>query len=449
MESQKGKIHFISIGGAVMHNLALCLQQLGWQVSGSDDEIFEPSKSRLAAKGLLPSVYGWFPERITSDLEAVILGMHARQDNPELLRAKELGVRIYSFPEYIYEQSKNKTRVVIGGSHGKTSTTAMVMHVLKTCGVDFDYLVGSQLSGFEFMVKISDAPIIVIEGDEYLNSALDPRPKFHFYKAHMAVLTGIAWDHINVFPTWENYVEQFRIFLRTLPDNAPFAYFEGDETLVQLAEEFPNLKRCPYTTWPSYIENGKTWLEWEGNPVSLEIFGAHNLQNLSAAWLMCSGLGIGKADFLRAISGFKGTARRLEKIFDQEGFTVFRDFAHSPSKLKATVKSVKEQFPERKLVAVFELHTFSSLNKKFLDEYNLTLSPADEALVYFNPEVLELKRMPALDPEEVAEAFGGEVKIYTDSEMLGEYLHGMDHKQSVLLLMSSGNFNNLVFEFGT
>lgn len=443
------KVHLISIGGAVMHNMALCLHQLGYEVSGSDDEIFEPSKSRLQGVGLLPEKWGWYPENIHADLDAVILGMHARPDNPELKKAIGLGLRVYSFPEFVYEQSKGKKRVVIAGSHGKTTTTAMLMHVLKSANLEFDYLVGSQLAGFDTMVQLSDAPIIVIEGDEYLNSALDPRPKFLFYHAHMAQITGIAWDHINVFPTWENYVEQFRKFLTTLPDEAPLTWFEEDETLQQLMgeEKGKRLKSLPYSTLPHRIEEGQTIVLWEGEEFPLQVFGAHNLQNMAGAMNLAQELGIEQKVFLSHMQNFGGTARRLEKLENTGSLVVYRDFAHSPSKLKATVDSVKAQFADKTLIAVFELHTFSSLQRDFLDQYQNCLAQADEALVFYSPRVLAHKKLPELEPEEVSEAFGDGVQVYTDVSMLEKYIRARVNPGAVLLLMSSGTFEGMPLNF--
>ncbi|TNE82427.1 MAG: peptidoglycan synthetase [Bacteroidetes bacterium] len=441
------KVHFISIGGAVMHNLALCLHQLGWQVSGSDDEIFEPSLGRLKRVGIAPAEFGWFPDKITNNLDVVILGMHARADNPELLKAKELDLKVYSFPEFVYEHAQDKTRIVIGGSHGKTTTTAMVMHILKERGYAFDYLVGSIIDGYDTMVQLSDAPYIVIEGDEYLNSALDPRPKFHFYHPQMAQLTGIAWDHINVFPTWENYVEQFRIFLNQLPAGAPLAYYNGDQTLTDLCNERSDLNLLPYACPDFVIQNGKTEVIENGSHYPLLIFGKHNLENMAGAIALVEQIGISRVEALQAMQSFKGTARRLELIAETDSFKAYRDFAHSPSKLKATVQSVRTQYPSEKLIAVFELHTFSSLTKAFLDEYHQCLEGADMAIVYFNPEVIAHKKLEALDPEEVCEAFGGDVQVITDSAFLDEYLKAQNYQNSVLLLMSSGNFNNLNFDY--
>ncbi len=443
------RVHLISIGGAVMHNMALCLHQLGYEVSGSDDEIFEPSKSRLAKAGLLPAQWGWDSGNIHPGLDAVILGMHARPDNPELKRAIELGLKVYSFPEYVYEQSKSKTRVVIAGSHGKTTTTAMLMHVLKQANMEFDYLVGSQLAGFDTMVKLSDAPLIIIEGDEYLNSALDPRPKFLFYQAHIAQITGIAWDHINVFPTWENYVEQFRKFIATLPDNAPLTWFEEDETLQDLMNETANkrLKSIPYQTLPHHIKDGQTTILWEGASYPMQIFGAHNLQNMAGAMHLAEALGMDAQQFLLHMQTFGGTARRLERLGDTGSLIVYRDFAHSPSKLKATVESVKAQYENRPLIAVFELHTFSSLQRDFLDQYKDCLKDADEALVFYSPRVLAHKKLPELEPEEVSEAFGDGVYVYTDSSMMEKFIRAKIGPQHVLLLMSSGTFDGMSTEF--
>lgn len=438
-----------------MHNLALDLLAQGHKVTGSDDEIFDPALSRLKQHNILPEKFGWFPENITTDIDAIILGMHARKDNPELLKAQELGLTIYSFPEFIYEHSKNKTRVVIGGSHGKTTTTAMILHVLKTLGKDFDYLVGSSIDGFDRMVKMSDAPLVILEGDEYLTSAIDRRPKFLVYHANIAQLTGIAWDHINVFPTFEEYLKQFELFINQLPDGAPLTYYAGDEHLQKLTAPHQNrLQLLPYHELPHSIENGVTYLDTAQGKLPLHVFGLHNLQNMAGAKHICNQIGIDDSEFYHAISSFEGTAKRMEKIKDTADLVVFRDFAHSPSKVQATVEAVKSQYPDHKLVACFELHTFSSLNKNFLTEYHGALSQADEAIVYYDEHVLELKKMPALDMEEVAEAFGGSIDVYTDAEMLHEFIAAVSQKltptgkdKTVLLLMSSGTFGNLPLNF--
>lgn len=439
------RVHFIAIGGSAMHNLAIALHKKGYEVSGSDDQIFEPSKSRLLKYNLLPKKEGWFPKNVSGDLDAIILGMHARKDNPELVRAQELGLKIYSYPEYIYEQSKHKKRVVIGGSHGKTSITSMVLHVLKKMNRSFDYLVGAQLEGYETMVSLEDKnELIILEGDEYLSSPIDLRPKFHWYKADTAVLTGIAWDHINVFPSFENYVEQFKLFLESMNKPARLFYFADDPELQKLADQAPEQLSCTgYTTPKYYMSNGIC--EVDGH--SLQIFGEHNLQNLEAAYLILNDLGVDRTSFLKAMEDFKGAAKRLEKIRAEENFSVFKDFAHSPSKLKATCKAVKEINPERKLVACMELHTFSSLNKKFLPQYNQAMHAADEAIVYYNPKTLEHKKLESISPEDVKSAFGREdLRVYTESSELIKYLRNKRWRQTNLLLMSSGNFDGQRFE---
>ena len=443
----KNRIHLIAIGGAVMHNLAICLKQLGHEVSGSDDEIFEPSKSRLAANDLLPQKMGWDENAVNLDLDFIILGMHSKASNPELIKALQIGLKVYSFPEFIYEQAKDKFRVVVAGSHGKTTTTAMIMHVLKTANKSFDYLVGSQLEGFDTMVQISDAPLIVIEGDEYLNSAIDPRPKFHFYKPHAAVITGIAWDHINVFPTLEEYNKQFSIFLETLPDGAPVAYFESDEVVKAMLQNQTHLKPLPYFGLDAELVEDVNRVNFQGKSYPFSVFGKHNMQNAEAAMLMCAEMGITNEDFLNAMRTFSGTSRRLEQIFSNGNSYVFRDFAHSPSKVKATVDAVSERFADKKIIAVLELHTYSSLNAEFLKEYHNTLSSAQEAIVYYNPKVLQHKNLPDLDEEFVNKCFGEITGVITNTNLLGDYLKSTPLDNCVVLLMSSGNFDNLKFNF--
>ena len=439
------RVHFIAIGGSAMHNLAIALHKKGYQVTGSDDEIFEPSKSRIASYGLLPEKFGWDENRITADIDAVILGMHARIDNPELLKAQELGLTIYSYPAYIYEQSKNKTRVVIGGSHGKTSITAMVLHVLEKCNFDFDYMVGAQLEGFETMVQLTDAPVIILEGDEYLSSPIDRRPKFHLYKPHIALISGIAWDHINVFPTFENYIEQFDIFINQIEPNGYLTYCENDIVLKKLVtKNTSKIKKEGYSTPANYIEKGITFLKTEIGNIPLMVFGDHNLQNINGAKLICNQLGVDDADFFRAIATFKGAAKRLELIAKSETTAVYKDFAHSPSKLKATTKAVKQQYPDRKVVACMELHTFSSLNKNFLSEYENAMSDADEAYVYYSEHTLAHKRLEHITPAEVKNAFASDnVEVINDSKQLVNVLENKNWNNSVLLLMSSGNFDGV------
>ena len=443
-------VHFIAIGGSAMHNLALALhKKSGYNITGSDDEIFEPSRSRLEAKGLLPKETGWFPEKITNNIDAVILGMHARSDNPELVRAKELGIKIYSYPEYLYEQSKDKIRVVIGGSHGKTTITSMIMHVMKNSGIEFDYMVGALVEGFDTMVSLSDtARYMVIEGDEYLSSPDDLRPKFHLYHPNIALLSGIAWDHINVFPTFENYVEQFSIFSKMIESNGTLVWFEEDVEIKRISENlYKGIKSISYNTHPNKVENGTTFLICKDKVIPLEVFGNHNLQNISGALEVCRLCGIDDYQFYSAISSFKGANKRLQKLGENESTIVFLDFAHSPSKVTATLKAAKEQFLDRKVIACLELHTFSSLKKEFLPQYRNSLNAADEAILYFNPHTIEHKRLEPIEITEVYEAFARpDLKIYTDSRQLIDYLSSSDYHNSILLLMSSGNYDGLDFK---
>jgi len=444
----KMKTHIIAIGGSAMHNLAIALHRKGIEVTGSDDEIFEPSKSRLLKEGLLPELEGWFPDKITNDLDAVIVGMHARKDNPELLRAQELNLNIYSYPEYIYEQTKDKIRIVIGGSHGKTSTTAMILHVMQECGINTDYMVGAQLDGFDCMVKLSHGTkYAVLEGDEYLSSPIDLRPKFHLYHPHIAILTGIAWDHINVFPTFENYIEQFKIFLDKIENNGTLIYCELDNEVKKLSENHTgNFKKYSYGVHPSSVKDGVTNLETSRGEVPIKIFGNHNLQNLNAALLACKQIGISEDNFYKAIKQFKGAAKRLELVYESKKSVVYKDFAHSPSKLKATTSAFKNQFPNRRLVACMELHTFSSLNANFLDEYSGAMLDADVAFVYFNPHTIEHKKLQAISSEQVQNAFGSEnVKVFTDSKIFVENLKAISWDETNLLLMTSGNFDGVDF----
>ncbi|MCF8363749.1 MAG: peptidoglycan synthetase [Prolixibacteraceae bacterium] len=436
-------IHFIAIGGSAMHNLAIALKQKGYIVTGSDDEIFEPSRSRLLKHNLLPQKEGWDPEAIDTSVDAVILGMHARHDNPELQRARDLGIKLYSYPEYLYEQTKCKKRIVIGGSHGKTTTTSMVMHVLEACGMQFDYMVGANIEGFDTMVRLSDdAEIAVFEGDEYLSSPIDSRPKFHHYRPDIALLTGIAWDHINVFPTFENYIHQFELFVSLIMPKGTLIYFEEDRCLKRIADNvMGKVLVLPYRT-PSYrIENNKTILESNMGEIPLEIFGEHNLQNMAGARLICTELGIPERLFYEKIATFKGSSRRLEVISETGDATVFYDFAHSPSKLKATTGAVKSQYPHRKLVAVMELHTFSSLKKEFLPEYKNAMSAADKAFVYFNPDTIVHKKLEPITEKQVEDAFGGGVQAYTNADKLFEDLGKFEWKNANLLIMTSGNFS--------
>jgi UDP-N-acetylmuramate: L-alanyl-gamma-D-glutamyl-meso-diaminopimelate ligase len=440
------RIHFISIGGSVMHQLAIALKRKGYQITGSDDEIFEPAKSNLSKEGILPEEIGWQQDRITKDLDAVILGMHAKADNPELRRAKELGVSIYSFPEYIFQESRNKTRIVVGGSHGKTTTTSMIMHVLRKTGKDFDYLVGARLEGFDQSVNITDAPVIVCEGDEYPASTIEKRPKFHFLFPHIAIVTGIAWDHINVFPTFDNYLEQFRIFIDKIESNGHLIYNATDSVLRELIDTHPrtDLHYHPYIVPDHSIVNGVTRVSVEGDVTDLKVFGDHNLLNLNAAWLACKELGITSKQFIQSIESFTGAAKRLELLAKNDSIVFYRDFAHAPSKVKATIEALKNQFPGRHLIAALELHTFSSLNEAFMTEYKGALDPADEASVFYSKHALDLKRMPDLSKEVVKKGFGNnDLHIFNERLELENWLDQLDYENAIVVFMSSGNYDGI------
>jgi UDP-N-acetylmuramate: L-alanyl-gamma-D-glutamyl-meso-diaminopimelate ligase len=443
------KVHFISIGGAVMHNLALALLAKGYTITGSDDEIYEPAKSRLEVKGILPKSLGWNENNIHVGLDAVILGMHAKKDNPELLKAITLGLKIYSFPEYMYEQTKEKLRIIVGGSHGKTTTTAMILHVLNYFKIDFDYLVGSKLDGFDTMVGLSNqSKIAVFEGDEYLTSALDLRPKFHVYKADIGIITGISWDHINVFPTYEIYLEQFKIFVEALPKNGSIIYSADDNEVKKLIENsIIDSIKLPYSTPDFEINNGVVHLKIKDLIIPLQFFGKHNLQNMMAAKYACEACGVDELQFLEAIQTFKGTSNRLEKIFENENSLIIRDFAHAPSKLKATVNAVKELNPERKLIAIYELHTYSSLNKSFLPQYINSMKNADVKAVLYSKHTLEMKKMPMLENKDVEEGFGENVKVFTNKNELEVFIKNNYTKNENLLLMSSGTFDGMDLNF--
>lgn len=443
------RIHFIAIGGSAMHNLALALHHKGYHISGSDDEIFEPSKSRLAKQGLLPEKMGWFPEQISSEIDAIILGMHAKADNPELLKAQEIGLKIYSYPEFIYEQSKYKTRVVIGGSHGKTTITSMILHVLHYHDREVDFMVGAQLEGFDTMVHLTqENDFILLEGDEYLSSPLDRRPKFHWYQPNIALLSGIAWDHINVFPTLQNYIEQFQIFVDTMSNGSTLVYNQEDETLTKIAEEATKpTRKHPYKTPEFTIEDGETFLETPEGPMPLEIFGKHNLQNLAGAKWICQHMGVDEEDFYEAIATFKGASKRLEKIAATPKAVVYKDYAHSPSKVQATTNAVKAQYANRNLIACLELHTYSSLNAEFLVEYKNALNKADEAVVFYSPKAIQIKQLEEINEQQIFEAFGRtDLKVFTKPDAFQEFLRAKHFQNDVLLLMSSGNYGGLDFD---
>ncbi len=441
----KEKIHFISIGGSAMHNLALTLHDKGARVTGSDDIIYDPSKSRLEKAGLLPEKFGWFPEKITPDLDAIIVGMHAREDNPELLRAKELGLKIYSYPEYLFEHAKNKKRIVVAGSHGKTTVTSIILHILHRADIDTDYMVGSQLEGFDRMIRLSDtAEYMVIEGDEYPTSPLDPRPKFLHYKPHYTIITGIALDHINKFENWDKYTQQFEKYIHRIEPGGVLVYFEPDKRLQQLSSLRNDIKKIPYNTPPYSVENGTYYLHTPDKKIPLKIFGKHNMQNIEGARKLLEQTGLDSETFYRHIGDFKGASMRLEKIYEDENFTLIRDFAHAPSKVQASVQAVRELYPDRKLYAVLEIHTYSSLNKKFLPEYKDALNTADVAAVFYSPEAIRIKRLEPIEPAFIKQAFNRpDLYVFTDPEDFKKFVYHIDRQNSVILLMSSGHLGGL------
>lgn len=442
------KVHFIAVGGSAMHNLAIALSRKGIEVSGSDDEIFEPSRSRLEKQGILPAKIGWNTSQITNSIDAVILGMHAREDNPELLRAKKLSIPIYSYPEYLYEQSKEKKRIVIGGSHGKTTITSMLLHVCKKQDLNVDYMVGAQLEGYDCMVRLtSDADVMILEGDEYLSSPIDRRPKFHLYKPDVALISGIAWDHINVFPTFENYATQFDLFCKEIKENGCLVYNNEDSEVVKLADKYKGRLRVQGYSVPKFetMDNG-TVVHFESLTYPLQIFGSHNLQNMMGAMHLAAHLGIQHETFLKSMSDFKGAGKRLQKVIENDSFVMYKDFAHSPSKLKATTTAVREQYKDRNIIACMELHTFSSLRKDFLPFYNGCMQAADHALVYFSPEVVSHKKLAPLTESEVKDSFGGDVTVHSTTEDVLKFIKRFDFDNTVLIMMSSGNFDGIDYD---
>ena len=442
-------IHFIAIGGAVMHNLAIALHKKGYQVTGSDDEVFEPSRGRLEKYGLLPASWGWYPERLDKSIDAVILGMHALEDNPELKHARKLGLKIYSFPEYLYEQTKKKKRVVIAGSHGKTTITSMVMHALRENGRKFDYMVGSQLEGFDTMVNLEEEnDVAVFEGDEYLSSPLDRRPKFIHYNADIALISGIAWDHMNVFPEYDTYQHQFVLLTRNMSKKGTLVYNETDAEALKIANAAPaGIQRIPYKSLNYTIYEGTTTIHEEDKKISLSVFGRHNMENLAGAMKVCTLLGLKKQDFLSSMTSFKGAKKRQELLSDNGKTKIYLDFAHAPSKVKATVDAFREMFPGKRLTACLEIHTFSSLNKSFLPQYRGSLGPADEAALFYNPEVVAHKRMEPLTAEFIRECFDlPGLKVFDNKDEIESYLAGKASSEGILLLMSSGNFSGMDLE---
>lgn len=441
------KIHFIAIGGSAMHNLALALHEKKYDITGSDDRIYNPAKNRLKKAGIFPQKTGWYPEKINKKIDAIILGMHAKSNNPELLKAQELGIKIYSYPEYIYEQSKEKIRVVIAGSHGKTTITSMILHVLKLCKIKFDFMVGAQLEGFSTMVQLTDAPIIILEGDEYLSSAIDRQPKFMHYKPKIVLITGIAWDHINVFPSFEQYVNQFKKLIKVVKQDGSIIYYEKDKILNELvSKNASNKTKIISYSAPEYKTlNNNVILS--NNKTTINVFGKHNLENLSGAKKVCNALDVSDKDFYTSIKSFSGASNRLELISKSKNFTIYKDFAHSPSKVKATVNAIKEQHKDKRIIACFELYTFSSLNKQFLNQYNKTLNQSNKAIVYFNPKNIENKQLPKFSPKKVEKAFNHPNLLVTNNtKSLISIIKKSTKKNDVILLMSSGKFGGISFE---
>ena len=443
------KIHFIAIGGSAMHNLAIALHIKGYHVSGSDDSIFEPSKSRLIHHGLFPKEIGWNSSNISDDLDCVILGMHAKKDNPELIEAQKKSIKIFSYPEFIYEMSKNKTRVVIGGSHGKTSITAMVLHVLNTNNIDVDYMVGAQLKGFETMVHLTDEnDFILLEGDEYLSSPIDRRPKFHLYKPNIALLSGIAWDHINVFPTKEIYSKQFEIFLDSIVSGGVVVYNELDLELNQMVQNCSNsIRKLEYSLPEFLIENDITYLITDEGSLPLKIFGDHNLSNLSGAKLICQLMGVQEEEFNSSIVSFGGADKRLESLLEMNDRAFFKDFAHSPSKVSATTNALKIQYKNRKLIALLELHTFSSLNEDFIGEYRNSLKQADTRILFYDPKAVESKGLKNISVQKIKDSFNDDnMIVFSNSDQLKTYLFELSYDNTNLLFMSSGNYASIDLE---
>ncbi len=439
------RIHIIAMGGAVMHNLSIALHLAGHQVTGSDDEIYNPAKDKLESYHLLPP-FGWYPDQIDASIDLVIVGMHAKKDNPELLKAVALNLKVMSYPEYIGLHAQNKKRIVVAGSHGKTSTTSMIMHILKACGVDYDYLVGAPLEGFDLMIKLSDAPLMIIEGDEYLSAPTDPKPKILHYHPQITIITGIAWDHINVFPTHQDYIRVFAAYIQSLPSGATVYHFGKDEELNYLVHKTPrrDISFYDYVAYPHKIKDGTAYLLHAEHEFRIQVFGLHNFQNIQAAIRVCSDLGIEESASLQALMSFKGAAKRLQPLFISPDTKIYLDFAHAPSKVKATVKAMRSQFPQFRLICLVELHTYSSLNKDFLPQYAHVLDEADEAIVFFNKHTLEIKRMPDLDIDFVKAAFAKtNLKVFTQNDELEGYLDKIDKKRTVILFMSSGTFNGV------
>jgi len=442
-------VHFIAIGGSVMHNLALALKKMGMRISGSDDEIYEPAAGKLKSGGIEANI-GWQPEKMDASIDLVVLGMHAKADNPELAKAKSLKLPIVSFPDFIRRWSANQQRIVIGGSHGKSSITALAMHVLNQLNKKFDYLIGAEVEGFSLTVSLSDAPIIIIEGDEYLASKLDPVAKFLKYDHHIGLISGIAWDHKNVFPSFEDYTQQFEQFADKTPKAGSIIYNEKDLLAKKIGEkEREDVRKVPYGVHDAVIKNGVTYLKTKDyGEVKISVFGDHNLENIGAVLALVKLLGIEEKAFYQAVQTFTGAKKRLEIVKQQGNDKLFKDYAHSPSKLEATTTALKKQFADSKVVVAYELHTFSSLNKEFIKEYKNTLSKADEAFIFINPHNIKNSHTDDLTTTEIQEAFNNtELTLFTDKHKLVEAMKkAKTTEKNIFALLSSGNFDGLDIE---
>lgn len=440
------KVHFIAIGGSIMHSLAISLKKKGYIISGSDDKFFSPSKENLKNENLLFKA-GWFPEKITSDLDFVILGMHAKIDNPELIEARKKKIKIYSFPEYISLVSKNKKRVVVSGSHGKTTITTMIMHVLNAKNIKFDYLVGAKIKGFDNMVHLSDNEIIVIEGDEYLSSKLDTRPKFLHYNPDLLILSGISWDHINVFPDSESYTNAFVSLLKSTSSKCKVFYASNDHNIKKIIKHSSGFSKS-YSLPDFSICNGNVLLRKNKSRYKLSIFGKHNLYNLEAARIICNELGVENEFFFQSIGSFLGAKNRLEllSIINSKSF-IYRDFAHSPSKVSASVEALKDLFPKRKLISCLELHTFSSLTLDFLSHYKNAFKRSNYVWVFFSPKEIEGKGLHVFSKKDILSLINhNNIRVFDDVDELGQAIHETLWVNTNLLLMSSGHFQGLDFK---
>ena len=443
------QLHFIAIGGSAMHSLALAMHRLGHRVTGSDDAIFDPSKTKLEQANLLPDTLGWHPEKLNNEIDVVVLGMHAKADNPELIMAQALGLKIQSYPEFLASMCKEKSTVVVAGSHGKTTITAMVLHVLNYHGVSTDFMIGAPVPAVTETLSISDEnDFILLEGDEYLSSAIDSQPKFLWYKPEIALISGIAWDHVNVFPTFEDYISQFEKFIYSIVEGGVLFYNEEDKELKSLVENCSHpVKKIPYGTPEHTLDNGITYLNTSEGSLPLSVFGTHNLMNLAGARWISQLMGVDVSDFYEAIPSFTGAAKRMERLAKGKTAILFKDFAHAPSKVSASAKAVKSQFSRHKIKVCLELHTYSSLDATFIKQYKDSLTAADEAIVFYDPEALKIKNRAPIDPDAIKKAFNhSSIVVITEAKVLQKELFEQEYVNYVLVMMSSGNFGDLDWE---